>query len=83
MKARYYVMFVQHNKEQDAENRTVPSAYDDINAAVQKFHEQMGNDMKNATLDWSVGYITDNYGNIIRSERWTEPEVEESEEVTE
>ena len=76
MKPRYYVLFVQHNQEAQAENRTAPSAFDDLNSAVQKFHEQMGKDMKNATLDWSVGTITDNFGNLIRSEYWTNIEEE-------
>ena len=81
MKARFYVMFVQHNKQADAENRTVPVAYDDEKSAKQKFHEQMGQDMKNSTLDWSVGYILDNFGNRIHSEYWTDIEttIEEGE----
>lgn len=72
MKTRYYVVFVQHNKEANAENRTVPSAFDTINEALQKFHEQMGNDMKNKTLDWSVGFILDSTGGLLQTERWNE-----------
>ena len=83
MKTRYYVMFVQHNKEVNAENRTVPSAFDSVNQALQKFHEQMGSDMKNQTLDWSVGYILDNLGNVYRTERWTETPEEPEETETE
>jgi hypothetical protein len=82
MKSRFYVMFVQHNKEAAAENRTVPSAYDDLLLARQKFHEQLGKDMKNSTLDWSIGYILDNFGNKIESEYWSNIE-EEPQEVTE
>lgn len=81
MKSRFYVMFVQHNKEVDAENRTIPSAYDDLLLARQKFHEQLGKDMKNETLDWSIGYILDNFGNKIESEYWTN--IEETTEETE
>lgn len=81
MKPRFYVVFVQHNKEVDAENRTVPSAYDDLLLARQKFHEQLGKDMKNETLDWSIGYILDNFGNKIESEYWTN--IEETTEETE
>ena len=80
MKSRFYVMFVQFNKDVNAENRTVPSAFDELSDAVQKFHEQMGKDMKNATLGWSVGYITDNFGNLVRSERWTDEEWRKSQE---
>lgn len=88
MKPRYYVMFVQHNKEAQAENRTIPSGFDSIKDAYQKYYEQLAKDMKNVTLDWSVGYILDNFGNIIESKYWTdieEPkeELEPVEEPTE
>lgn len=87
MKPRYYVVFIQHNKEVNAENRTVPSGFDDLKSAQQKYYEQLGKDMKNATLDWSVGFILDSYGNICESRYWTdiveEPEPEPAEEPTE
>lgn len=80
-------MFVQHEKEKNAENRVAPSGHNDLKSAQQKFYEQMGKDMKNTTLDWSVGYILDNYGNVIESRYWTdiveEPEPEPAEEPTE
>lgn len=76
MKSRFYVVFVQHNKEVDAENRTVPLAFDDLKSAYQKYYEQLGKDMKNSTLDWSVGYIQDNFGNKIESKYWTDIEEE-------
>lgn len=79
MKPRFYVVFIQHNKEVDAENRTIPSAFDDLKAAYQKYYEQLGKDMKNPTLDWSVGYIQDNFGNKIESKYWTD--IEEPEPV--
>lgn len=72
MKPRFYVMFVQHNKEQEAENRTVPAAYDEIKKAYQKYYDQLAKDMNNSTLDWSVGYILDNFGNVIESKYWTD-----------
>lgn len=82
MKSRFYVMFVQHNKEVDAENRTVPLAFNDLKSAYQKYYEQLGKDMKNATVDWSVGYILDNFGNKIESKYWVDEEeaTEETEE---
>ncbi len=76
MKPRFYVVFIQHNKEVDAENRTVPLAFDDLKSAYQKYYEQFGKDMKNSTLDWSVGYILDNFGNKIESKYWTDIEEE-------
>lgn len=72
MKSRFYVMFVQHNKEADAENRTVPVAFDEIKKAYQKYYDQLAKDMNNSTLDWSVGYILDNFGNVIESKYWTD-----------
>lgn len=83
MGSRFYVMFVQFNKDVNAENRTVPSAFDELDDAVRKFHEQMGKDMKNGTLGWSVGYIVDNWGNLIRQERWTDKEWRKSQEPEE
>lgn len=81
MSPRYYVVFVQHNKEAGAENRTVPSAFDSLKDAYQKYYEQLAKDMKNVTLDWSVGYILDNFGNVIESKYWTD--IEEPEEESE
>jgi len=72
---RYYVTAIQYNKDAEAENRTVPYAFDTLNEAKQKFHEILGSDMKNATLGWSVAVIFDNNGNMIMSERWTREEV--------
>lgn len=77
---RYYVTAIQHNKEKDAENRSIPFAFDTLNEAKQKFHEILGNDMKNATLDWSVCILFTSDGRMVMSERWTE-EVEPNEEV--
>lgn len=76
MKERFYVMFVQHNKEVNAENRTVPKGFDKLNEAYQAFYEQLGKDMKNATLDWSVGFILTNNGATYESRFWKE-EIEE------
>lgn len=73
---RYYVTSIQHNKEADAENRSVPFAFDDYNSALQKFHSQLGADMNNTTLDWSVVIVWDSEGGIIRSEKWKRPEDE-------
>lgn len=72
MKKRYYVVAVQHNKDANAENRTVPSAYDDLKSAQQKYYEQLGKDMNNATLDWGFCCILDNTGNQLDSRYWTD-----------
>lgn len=76
---RYYVVSVQHNKEKDAENRSIPKAFDTELQARQAFHEQLGSDMSNATLDWSVCMIFTDIGSVIASERWEAPEAEPTE----
>ena len=76
---RYYVVSVQHNKEKDAENRSVPKAFDTELQARQAFHEQLGSDMSNTTLDWSVCMIFTDVGSVIASERWEAPEAEPTE----
>ena len=73
---RYYVVSVQHNKEKDAENRSVPKAFDTELQARQAFHAQLGDDMSNTTLDWSVCMIFTDIGSVIASERWEPPEPE-------
>ena len=92
---RYYVFTVQHNWEADAENRTVPKAFDSLNEAKAEFHNQLGKDIKNATLDWSLAMIINSDGGIEDVERYwgpeklpvpepePEPEVPEEAEVTE
>lgn len=54
MGMRYYVFAVQYNKEAQAENRTVPKAYDSRNDAIKEFHRQLSQDYGNATLGWSI-----------------------------
>ena len=87
---RYYVVSIQHNKEKDAENRSVPKAFDTELRARQAFHAQLGIDMGNEVLDWSVCMIFTDIGSVIASERWEAPEqgivetpVEEAPEPTE
>lgn len=87
---RYYVVSVQHNKEKGTENRSVPKAFDTELQARQAFHAQLGIDMGNEVLDWSVCMIFTDIGSVIASERWEAPEqgiietpVEETTEPTE
>ena len=70
---RYYVVSVQHNKEKDSENRSVPKAFDTELQARQAFHAQLGSDMGNAVLDWSVCMVFTELGSVIASERWEAP----------
>lgn len=67
---RYYLVTIQHNKVVNAENRTVPKAFDTIDEAVAEFHTSIGKDMKNGTLDWALGIVFDSNTNIIRKEKW-------------
>ena len=71
---RYYVVSVQHNKEKGTENRSVPKAFDTELQARQAFHAQLGIDMGNEVLDWSVCMIFTDIGSVIASERWEAPE---------
>lgn len=71
---RFYVLTIQYNKVAQAENRTAPKAYDDMLSAKQEYHAQLGKDMANVTLGWSVVYILDSFGNVLESERWTREE---------
>lgn len=73
---RYYVVSVQHNKEKDTENRSVPKAFDTELQARQAFHAQLGSDMSNVALDWSVCMIFTDIGSVIVSERWEAPKPE-------
>lgn len=77
---RYYVVAVQHNKDADAENRSVPKAFDEKHAAKQEFHRQLGSDMNNAKLDWGVVVILNSDGYLEASEKWERPETENTTE---
>ena len=64
-------------QKKDAENKSVPKAFDTELQARQAFHEQLGSDMSNTTLDWSVCMIFTDIGSVIASERWevSKPEI--------
>lgn len=72
---RYYVIFIQFNKDAQAENRTVPKAFDTLDDAIAEFHTQMGKDMKNATLGWSMGTIINSEGGQYQkyTDKWVRP----------
>lgn len=80
---RYYLVTIQYNKEKEAENRTVPKAFDDVESAIAEFHTQMGKDMKNDTLGWALSIVFDSNGGIIRDEKWVANVVEPEPEVVE
>lgn len=68
---RYYLLTVQHNVEKDAENRVAPKGFNTEEEAVAEFHAQMGKDMKNSTLDWAFSMVVNEFGGIVKNERWT------------
>lgn len=79
---RYYLITIQYNKDKDAENRTIPKAYDTKDEAIAAFHKQMGADMTNPTLGWALNMVINSEGGIIKNEKWSvtpepapEPEV--------
>lgn len=79
---RYYLLTVQHNKAADAENRSVPRAFDDRHSAVAAYHAQIASDMNNTTLDWSINMLINSSMGVEMSEKWTaeEPAAEPTEE---
>lgn len=81
---RYYLTTIQFNKEAQAENRTIPKAFDKLEDAVTAFFSQVVTDRKNASLGWSVNYITNDFGGIYPEyvHRW-DAEVEPVEETEE
>lgn len=68
---RYYVLSIQYNQEKEAENRSVPKAFDTLGDAIAEFHSQMAKDMNNATLGWSLCMVIDSNGYVVRNEKWT------------
>lgn len=72
---RYYVVAIQHNKVADAENRSVPKAYDDKFLARQEFHRQLGTDMNNTTLDWGIVSILNSDGYLEATEKWERQDI--------
>lgn len=72
---RYYVVAIQHNKVADAENRSVPKAYDDKLLARQEFHRQLGTDMNNTTLDWGIVSILNSDGYLEATEKWERQDI--------
>lgn len=67
---RFYVVTIQHNMVSDAENRSVPKAYDTQNDAIREFHRQMATDMANDTLDWAICRVFNSENEIIKAEKW-------------
>ena len=68
---RFYLLTVQHNVEKNAENRVAPKGFDTEEDAIAEFHAQMGKDMKNSTLDWAFSMVVNEFGGIVKNERWT------------
>lgn len=82
---KYYVVTIQYNKEKKAENREAPKMFLTLEAAEQKFYEQVGKDMANATLGGSLNILMNSDGGIYETKKWgimEEPEPT-PEEVTE
>lgn len=77
---RYYVLSIQYNKAAQAENRTVPKAFDKREDAIKEFHSQMAKDMGNSTLGWSICMVINSAMGIEKAERW---DAEQTAEVAE
>lgn len=72
---RFYVFSVQYNKDAQAENRSVPKAFDNRNDAIKEFHSQLAKDMGNATLGWSLCMVINSDMGIEASEKYIADEV--------
>lgn len=79
---RYYVLSIQYNRVAQAENRTVPKAFDKRENAIKEFHSQMAKDIDNDTLGWSFCMVINSAMGIEASEKW-EREVEPTPEPNE
>lgn len=78
---RFYVFSVQYNKDAQAENRSVPKAFDNRNDAIKEFHRQLANDYGNETLGWSICMVINSAMGIEASEKFVkniEPVVAEA-----
>lgn len=71
---KFYVTSVEFNKQAQAENRTVPFSFSNIDDAKKKFYTILGSDIGNPTLSWCNVILWDNYGNLILREYWHEQE---------
>ena len=71
---RYYVLAVQYNKDAQAENRTVPKAYDTKNEAKREFHNQLSQDYGNTTLGWSICMVINSDMKVEAEEKYVAEE---------
>ena len=78
---KYYVLSIQYNKDAQAENRTVPKAYDTRNDAVKEFHRQLSTDMGNSTLGWSICMVINSAMGVEMQEKYVADVVEETNET--
>ena len=61
---KYYLITIQYNKEAKAENRPQPKMYTDFAKAQADFYEQVGKDMKNASLGGSMNMVVNSEGGV-------------------
>lgn len=67
---RYYLLTIQYNRNAEAENRTVPKAFDTLNDAEAEFHSQVAKDMRNATLGWSLNMVINSDGGVYLQKKY-------------
>ena len=70
---RYYVHRVETLTQ--GENRII-NGYDSYDEALEKFHEYMRDDIKNAACHCANVMITNPNGAILKNEYWEEPKAE-------
>ena len=70
---RYYVHRVESLTQ--GENRVI-SPHDTYDSALEKFHESMRDDIRNAACHWANVMITNPNGVILKNEYWEAPQAE-------
>lgn len=75
----YYVVRVKYLLD-GTEKRSELMAYDSKQAALSKFHTNMGTDMADETLKGSFCSVLNEMGFLVQSDCWSIPEEEPIEE---
>lgn len=77
---KYYLMEVTTYTDKETEEKAL-YAYDTYNEALSPFHTKMGGLMKRENTNSELLVIIDDYGNVMRSEKYVKPAPEPTPEV--
>jgi len=65
---RYYFNIIENTV--NGENRSVPSAYDDRDSAMAKYHKTVGTDIASEQIIGYVAMVFDSKGGIVALDVW-------------